>query len=433
MEMPDLTGKKLSTECKYTGKRTKSQIFKEDNILKKMTKFERSGIGVKSADAEFSSVFDLITRRRSRALMAVNVESLMTYWEIGAFLSPRIHSGSWSTAIVGQLADYLKRKDPTLRGYGKSSLYNMVAVYDAFSGDEFLALVGKYDGKGNFFQSLIGKSCERDEVVMRANNEDNIFQPVIGKCMPRILCTLSFTNLVRIVNNCNDVQERLFYIVYSCRERLTSRELVSAIDCDSYHALLGGDKKNYSKKLKEFYPTAPVVIKDQAFLDYLSLPEKHKEPKLRREIVAHIRDFILEMGKDFLFVDQEYVLPVGGEDFKADLLFYHRGLQCLVAFELKSKKFHPKDLGQLEFYLEALDRDVKKENENPSIGVILCKSANKIVVEYAMSRTMSPVMVAQYKQQFIPKEVLQRTFEEYLVLPDVFPEEKSMTCCHYQD
>lgn len=161
-----------------------------------------------------------------------------------------------------------------------------------------------------------------------------------------------------------------------------------------------------------------LVIKDRAFLDYLSLPERHKEPKLRREIVAHIRDFILEMGKDFLLVDQEYVLPVGGEPFKADLLFYHRGLQCLVAFELKSRKFHPKDLGQLEFYLEALDRDVKKENENPSIGIILCKSANKIVVEYAMSRTMSPVMVAQYKRQFIPKEVLQRTFEEYLALPE---------------
>ena len=173
-----------------------------------------------------------------------------------------------------------------------------------------------------------------------------------------------------------------------------------------------------SKKLKEYYPAAPVVIKDQAFLDYLSLPEKHREPKLRSEIVAHIRDFILEMGKDFLFVDQEYVLPVGGEPFKADLLFYHRGLQCLVAFELKTRKFHPKDLGQLEFYLEALDRDVKKENENPSIGIILCKSANKIVVEYAMSRTMSPVMVAQYKRQFIPKEVLQRTFEEYLSLPE---------------
>ena len=369
-------------------------------------------------EKEFSSVFEIISRRRNRALMAVNVESLMTYWEIGAFLSPRIHSGSWSSAIVGRLADYLKRQDPTLRGYGKSNLYNMAKVYDVFSADAFSALSDRYQKQLalglDFFQLATGKS-DADRIGVKTSD---IFQPVVGKCLPKILCLTSFTNLVLIANYCQSPQELLFYIVYAYRERLKAKELPQAFESDAYRSLLGGDKKNYSKKLKEYYPTAPVVIKDQAFLDYLSLPEKHREPKLRREIVAHIRDFILEMGKDFLFVDQEYTLPVGGEDFKSDLLFYHRGLQCLVAFELKTRKFHPKDLGQLEFYLEALDRDVKKDNENPSIGVILCKSANKIVVEYAMSRTMSPVMIAQYKRQFIPKEVLQRTFEEYLSLPD---------------
>ena len=204
---------------------------------------------------------------------------------------------------------------------------------------------------------------------------------------------------------------------------MKAKELEQSLAHDAYTSLLGGDKKNYSKKLKELYPTAPVVIKDQAFLDYLALPERHRESKLRREIVSHIRDFILEMGKDFLFVDQEYTLPVGGEDFHSDLLFFHRGLQCLVAVELKTRKFRPSDMGQLEFYLEALDRDVKKENENPSIGIILCRDANRIVVEYAMSRAMSPVMVAQYKRLLIPKEVLQRTFEEYLALPQNIEED----------
>jgi len=378
---------------------------------------------VKVVEAEFSSVFDLISRRRNRVLMTVNVESLLTYWEIGAFLSPRIHSGSWSTAIVGQLADYIKRQDPTLRGYGKSSLYNMAKVYDTFSSDEFCGLNDRHQRKLttglDFFQLTTGKSAR--ELV--AADGANIFQLTIGKCFPKVLCLTSFTNLVLISNYCRSPQEQLFYIVYAHREKLTAKELPHAFESDAYGSLLGGDKGNYSKKLKALYPTAPVVIKDRAFLDYLSLPEKHKEPKLRREIVAHIRDFVLEMGKDFLFVDQEYTLPVGGEPFKADLLFYHRGLQCLVAFELKTRKFHPKDLGQLEFYLEALDRDVKKPNENPSIGIILCKSANKIVVEYAMSRSMSPVMVAQYRQQLIPKEVLQRTFEDYLSLPDQVTEE----------
>ena len=130
-------------------------------------------------------------------------------------------------------------------------------------------------------------------------------------------------------------------------------------------------------------------------------------------LVEHMKQFILELGKDFLFVDQEYQLEVGATVFKADLLFFHRGLLALVAVELKRKKFHPSDLGQLEFYLEALDRDVKRSNENPSIGIILCPEADKTVVEYAMSRSMSPTMVAEYKRQLIPKEKMQTLLKEY--------------------
>ena len=377
-------------------------------------KYTTNALATATDETDFASVLGIITTHRSRALMSVNVESLLTYWEIGAFLSPRIHSGSWSTAVVGKLADYIRRNQPELRGYGKSNLYNMARVYDAFSNESFASLVGDYEGRipelRDFFQPVDGKSSGRNEKA-------DFFQTVDGKSFPPILTLTTFSNLVIIVNQCQDAQEMLFYILYAHRENLKKRELLSCLAADSYTSLLGGDKSNYSKALKAAYPAAPVILKDRAFLDYLALPERHREPRLRREIVSHIRDFILEMGKDFLFVDQEYTLPVGGEDFHSDLLFYHRGLQCLVAFELKTRKFRPSDLGQLEFYLEALDRDVKKENENPSIGIILCREANRVVVEYAMSRSMSPVMVAQYKRILIPKEVLQRTFEEYLALP----------------
>ena len=390
---------------------------------------------IASDEADFASVLGIIATHRSRALMSVNVESLLTYWEIGAFLSPRIHSGSWSTAVVGKLADYIKRSQPELRGYGKSNLYNMALVYDTFSSDAFLSILDKYSSQlsqyRNIFQTLVGKSASEAEngtgvpakmlqsATDRRASECDFFQTAFGKRIPVILLLLSYTKLLLIAAHRSDPQEMLFYVVYSIRERLTFGQLQQCLAHDAYASLLGGDKSNYSKALKAAYPTAPVVLKDRAFLDYLALPERHKEPKLRREIVSHIRDFILEMGKDFLFVDQEYTLPVGGEDFHSDLLFYHRALQCLVAFELKTRKFRPSDLGQLEFYLEALDRDVKKENENPSIGIILCREANRIVVEYAMSRSMSPVMVAQYKRVLIPKEVLQRTFEEYLSLPEM--------------
>ena len=408
-------------------------------MAKKIRKGNLKPQKVAEGEKDFAAVLEIITTHRSRALMSVNVESLLTYWEIGAFLSPRIHSGSWSRAIVGKLAEYIKRNQPELRGYGKSNLYNMALVYDTFSSDTFVSILDKYSSQlsqyRNIFQTLVGKrvtitpkSSDKDtnvikSVIKGATLQPDFFQPAVGKSVPDILFSLSFVKLLLIAAHAQDVQELLFYVVYAIRERLTKEELRQSLAHDAYTSLLGGDKKNYSKKLRELYPTAPVVIKDQAFLDYLALPERHRESKLRHEIVSHIRDFILEMGKDFLFVDQEYTLPVGGEVFHSDLLFFHRGLQCLVAVELKTRKFRPSDMGQLEFYLEALDRDVKKENENPSIGIILCREANRIVVEYAMSRAMSPVMVAQYKRLLIPKEVLQRTFEEYLALPQNIEED----------
>ena len=130
-----------------------------------------------------------------------------------------------------------------------------------------------------------------------------------------------------------------------------------------------------------------------------------------------MKDFILELGKDFTFIDEEYRVQVGGDDFRIDLLFYHRGLQCLVAIELKVGKFKPEYVSKLDFYLEALDRQVKKENENPSVGLLLCATKNDEVVEYSMSRTMSPMMVAEYKLQLPDKEVLQKKLQELINIP----------------
>ena len=158
------------------------------------------------------------------------------------------------------------------------------------------------------------------------------------------------------------------------------------------------------------------MFKDTLFVDFLGLPQRYSETKLKNGLINHMKQFILELGKDFIFMDQEYNLNVGTSTFKADLLFYHRGLQALVAVELKKRKFHPSDLGQLEFYLEALDRDVKRSNENPSIGILLCPEADKMVVEYAMSRSMSPTMVAEYKRILIPQERMQQQLNEYCEL-----------------
>ena len=130
-----------------------------------------------------------------------------------------------------------------------------------------------------------------------------------------------------------------------------------------------------------------------------------------------LKNFILELGRDFSFIEQEYRLQVGSQDFYVDLLFYHRELQCLVAFELKVDKFKPEFMGQLDFYLEALDRDVKKDHENPTIGVLLCKDKDSEVVEYSLSRSLSPTLISQYETKLIPKKLLQQKLQE-LVLPE---------------
>ena len=366
----------------------------------------------------FQAILGIIKEHRASALASVNVEHLLSCWQIGGVLSTKIKQDGWGRATIDRLVDFIHANAPDERGYGRSNLYSMVGVYEAFSSEEFLRLTGKY-ARQLIVQMPSGQIPHEANASFEFPGGLEIVQPTAGqlRSMPEVLALTTFSNLVEIFNRVKSTQERLFYIVYAHRERLKTLELRKCIVDDTYASLLGGGKKNFSKALKVVYPDSPVMLKDQAFVDFLNLPAKHTEKRLRRGIVKNMKDFILSIGKDFLFVDEEYTLTVGGKDFHADLLFYHRALQCLVAVELKAREFRPSDMGQLEFYLEALDRDVRRHNENPSIGILLCKNADRSVVEYAMSRTMSPAMVAEYKRMMIPKEVLQETFETYLALP----------------
>ena len=167
-----------------------------------------------------------------------------------------------------------------------------------------------------------------------------------------------------------------------------------------------------STALRESNQDLTNTFKDSYVFEFLNLPEPHSESDLQHGLVRQMKTFILELGKDFLFIGEEYKLQVGNSDFYIDLLLYHRGLQCLVAFELKADKFKPGHLGQLNFYLEALDKDVKKPNENPSIGVLLCKDKDSEVVEYALSRSLSPTMISEYKTQLPDKKLLQQKLHE---------------------
>jgi predicted nuclease of restriction endonuclease-like (RecB) superfamily len=229
---------------------------------------------------------------------------------------------------------------------------------------------------------------------------------------PQFLELTTLSNHFEILNACKTIEERIFYILYAYNENLNYREMLRCLKNHTFTSLMG-DKHNLSKGLKEIYPQVAPMLKDAVFVDFLGLPQKHSEKRLQNSILENMKAFILEIGKDFLYYATELPLQVGNSTFKIDLVFFHRGLQCLVAIELKTGKFKPEYMGQLEFYLEALDRDVRRSNENPSIGILLCQEADRSVVEYAMNRSLSPTMIAEYKRQLIPKEVLQQSLDEF--------------------
>ena len=365
----------------------------------------------KSIEQQFGEIIDIILQHKSNASRAVNEELLLTAWHVGGYVSAKLKSEEWGSKVVSQLSEYIRSQYPDIKGYSKRSIYNMVMFYDEYSSETFIATIRQYLNT-EFVQpktAQIEASDHKQEVPVIVQPKTAQFvQPIVGQ-MPKILELTTLTNHIEILCRCKSNEERLFYILYANKEHLVKRELQRCISNQTYTALLGS-KDNMSKGLLERYPNAPVMFKDTLFVDFLNLPKKHSETKLRNGLVEHMKQFILELGKDFIFMDQEYRLNIGAS---TDLLFFHRGLQALVAVELKKTKFHPRDLGQLEFYLEALDRDVKRSNENPSIGIILCPEADRVVVEYAMSRSMSPTMIAEYKRILIPQERMQQQLNEF--------------------
>ncbi len=366
-----------------------------------------------SMEQQFGEVIDIILQHKGRASRAVNNELLFTAWYVGGYVSAKLKSEEWGSKVVTQLSEYIRSQRPDIKGYSRRSIYNMVMFYDEYSSETFCATVEKYLNL-EFVRpttAQIEASQPTQETAVIVQTASAQLQPTSGQ-MPQILELTTLSNHIEILCRCKSTEERMFYILYANKEHLSFKEMQRCISNQTYTALLSS-KGNMSKGLLNTYPNAPIMFKDTLFVDFLNLPKKHSESKLRNGLVEHMKQFILELGKDFIFMDQEYRLNIGASTFKADLLFFHRGLQALVAVELKKTKFHPRDLGQLEFYLEALDRDVKRSNENPSIGIILCPEVDKVVVEYAMSRSMSPTMIAEYKRILIPQERMQQQLNEF--------------------
>ena len=228
-----------------------------------------------------------------------------------------------------------------------------------------------------------------------------------------LLTQLSWTNHLLIMSNSKSDEEREFYIHLAIKERYSSRQLERQMESGYYERYM----LSKDKLLPEPLDTQQNPFLDSYVVEFLDLPSIFRENDFRRALVKGMRNFILELGKDFSFIGEEYTIQVGGEDYRIDLLFFHRSLHCLVAMELKVGKFKPEYVSKMDFYLEVLDRQIKKPDENPSVGLILCSSKNDEVVEYAMSRTLSPMMVAKYQLQLPDKDILRRKLQELANLP----------------
>jgi predicted nuclease of restriction endonuclease-like (RecB) superfamily len=226
-----------------------------------------------------------------------------------------------------------------------------------------------------------------------------------------LLREISWSHNLTIFSRCKTIEEREFYLKIAKKESYSFRELERQISASLFERTMIGNSK-LSTTLRESKHNITNTFKDDYVFEFLNLSDSHSEKELQRGLVMQMKNFILELGKDFLFIGEQYKLQVGNSDFYIDLLFFHRGLQCLVAFELKADKFKPDHLGQLNFYLEALDRDVKRPNENPTIGILLCKDKDNEVVEYALSRSLSPTLVSEYKTQLPDKKLLQQKLHE---------------------
>ncbi|SHG79114.1 PDDEXK nuclease domain-containing protein [Flavobacterium aquidurense] len=314
---------------------------------------------------QFNDIIQLIKQSRSKAIAAVNTEMINLYWNIGQYIHNRLETAEWGKSVVKELANFLQRSEPDLKGFSDKNLWRMKQFYQTY------------------------KAFPKLSALLRE---------------------ISWTNNLIILSRTKSIEEQEFYLRLSSQEKFSSRELERQINSGVFERTIIGNTK-VSSVMRELHPDIANTFKDSYIFDFLNLSDTYTESDLQKGLINQMKNFILELGKDFLFIAEEYKVQVGHSDFYIDLVFYHRGLQCLVAFELKSDKFKPEHLGQLNFYLEALDRDVKKQNENPSIGILLCKDQDHAVVEYALSRSLSPTMVAEYRIQLPDKHLLKQKLD----------------------
>jgi predicted nuclease of restriction endonuclease-like (RecB) superfamily len=313
----------------------------------------------------FEEISRLIINARENALRKVNEEQINLYSSLGRLLYQEREKHAFGDGYIDEIAMQINNRFPGLKGFTRRGLYRMIQFYETYKDDEFVS-------------------------------------PLVTQ--------LGWTNHLLIMAHAKTPEERYFYVQLCIKERYSKRELERQLDSSYYERYMLSSQKLPPEPVRKHIGSR---FLDKYVLEFLDLPGQYSELDFKRAIIANLKTFILEVGKDFTFAGEEYRVQVGGEDFYIDLLFYHRELSCLVAFELKTGPFKPEYIGKMNFYLEALDREHRRKNENPSVGIILCTGKNKEVVEFALSRSMSPPMVAEYTLKLPDKKLLQEKLHEF--------------------
>ena len=337
-------------------------------------------IGQAHQETAFREVVAMIEEARNRAFQAANTELIDLYWRVGEYIGRKVEAAEWGDAVIDELARFIRTQRPEIRGFARRNLFRMRQFYDTYRREKKVSPLARQ---------------------------------------------LPWTHNLLILSRSKRPEEREFYLRLCLRERWSKRELERQLASALFERTILAPPK-VSPLVTQLHPAAETIFKDTYLLDFLDLPEPHSEADLQKALLANLRKFLLELGRDFTFVGEQYLLQVGGKDFRLDLLFYHRQLQCLVVFDLKMDEFRPEHLGKMEFYLEALNRDVKKPHERPSIGVLLCATKDNEVVEYALARSLSPALIAEYQTALPDKRLLQRKLHEFYQLAAPAPDKKPL-------
>lgn len=319
--------------------------------------------------SQFSHIVNLISRSKQQAQKAINRELINLYWQIGELISQETQINAWGKHTVEQLATYISSHYNNLKGFSARNLWRMKNFYETYKDQP----------------KLINLTKE-----------------------------ISWSNNLHIISKTKTLEEKEFYLLLANKQYYSERELARIIDSGTYERTILADKK-LSAVLTEFPINTKGIFKDIYFFDFLEIQEPHREYDLKKALINNLKKLLLELGPDFSFIAEEYLLQVGNKDFRVDLLFHHRELNCLICVELKTGEFQPEYLGKLDFYLEALDQTIKKPHENPSIGILICKSKENEVVKFAMSRSLSPTLVAEYQTKLIDKEQLRQKLHEITI------------------